>query len=121
VQEYACTTVDVLARRTRLAFLNVQAANEATPKIVEIMAKELNWSKERKQVDAQSVLFMYEYYNSQVLYNFQRVFYIVFIKYFEAMTCESGRRISVLSHIDTHVATVRPIRARAYYIINIID
>ena len=51
VQEYARTVVDVLARRTRLAFLNVQAAQDAVPCIAEIMAKELNWSKSMKQVD----------------------------------------------------------------------
>lgn len=50
VKEYACTLVDVLARRTRLAFLDVQAAEEAIPRIAEIMSKELNWSKSRKQV-----------------------------------------------------------------------
>ena len=50
VQEYACTIVDFLARRTRLAFLNAQAAADATPKIADIMAKELNWSKAKKEV-----------------------------------------------------------------------
>jgi len=50
VKEYACTAVDVLARRTRLAFLNVRAAYDAAPRIVEIMAEELNWSKERQKV-----------------------------------------------------------------------
>ncbi len=50
VKEYARTVVDVLARRTRLAFLDVQAAEEAIPRITEIMSKELNWSKSRKQV-----------------------------------------------------------------------
>ena len=50
VKEYACTAVDVLARRTRLAFLNVQAAHEALPKIVDIMAAELGWDKNRKKV-----------------------------------------------------------------------
>lgn len=33
----------------RLAFLNVQAAEEALPKIVDIMAEELTWSKAEKQ------------------------------------------------------------------------
>ena len=51
VKEYAATVVDVLARRTRLAFLNVQAANEAIPRIADIMGKELGWTKERKQVN----------------------------------------------------------------------
>jgi glycerol-3-phosphate dehydrogenase len=49
VREYACTAIDVLARRTRLAFLNVQAAHEALPRIVEIMAAELGWDKNRKK------------------------------------------------------------------------
>ena len=46
--------MDVLARRTRLAFQNVQAAHESLPRIVEIMAKELNWSKAetKNQLDA---------------------------------------------------------------------
>lgn len=50
IQEYACTVVDVLARRTRLAFLNVHAAQEALPRVVDVMAEELNWSKARKEV-----------------------------------------------------------------------
>ena len=50
IQEYACTAVDVLARRTRLAFLNVQTAQDALPRVVDIMAKELDWSKARKEV-----------------------------------------------------------------------
>ena len=50
MKEYACTIIDVLARRTRLAFLDVQAAEEAIPRIAEIMAKELNWNKSRRKV-----------------------------------------------------------------------
>lgn len=49
IKEYACTAVDMISRRTRLAFLNVQAAEEALPKIVDIMGRELNWSELRKQ------------------------------------------------------------------------
>lgn len=52
-REYACRVVDILARRTRLAFLNVHAAEEALPRIVEIMAGELNWDKKRIQVSPQ--------------------------------------------------------------------
>jgi glycerol-3-phosphate dehydrogenase len=44
-QEHAQTAVDVLARRTRLAFLSVQAARDALPRVIELMAKELNWTK----------------------------------------------------------------------------
>lgn len=51
IQEYACTVVDFLARRTRLAFLNAQAAADAIPKIADIMGKELQWSKAKKQAE----------------------------------------------------------------------
>lgn len=46
--EYAQTPVDVLARRTRLAFLNAQAALEALPTIIDMMAEELGWDSRRK-------------------------------------------------------------------------
>lgn len=49
VKEYARTAVDVIARRTRMSFLNVLAADEALPRIVEIMAGELKWSKSKQQ------------------------------------------------------------------------
>lgn len=53
IKEYACTAIDVIARRTRLGFLNVQAADEALPRIVQIMGKELDWSQERSTVRSQ--------------------------------------------------------------------
>jgi glycerol-3-phosphate dehydrogenase len=49
--EYAQTAVDVLARRTRLSFLNAQAALEALPKVIDLMAEELGWDKRRKDVE----------------------------------------------------------------------
>ncbi|KAG6853559.1 hypothetical protein C0991_003229 [Blastosporella zonata] len=56
--EYALTAVDVLARRTRLAFLNIQAALDALPYVVDIMAEELNWSHaERKKQISDAVDF----------------------------------------------------------------
>ncbi|XP_029461382.1 glycerol-3-phosphate dehydrogenase, mitochondrial isoform X3 [Rhinatrema bivittatum] len=61
VKEYACTAIDVVSRRTRLAFLNVQAAEEALPRIVEIMGKELNWSEEKKMEELETT--------KQFLYN----------------------------------------------------
>lgn len=39
----------MIARRLRLAFLNVQAAQEALPGIIDIMAEELHWSEEEKK------------------------------------------------------------------------
>jgi glycerol-3-phosphate dehydrogenase len=47
--EYAQTAVDVIARRTRLSFLNAHAALNALPRVVDIMAEELNWSLSRKR------------------------------------------------------------------------
>ena len=49
--EYAQTAVDVLARRTRLAFLNAQAALEALPYVIDLMAEELQWDGRRKEVE----------------------------------------------------------------------
>ncbi|CAL8097050.1 unnamed protein product [Orchesella dallaii] len=49
IKEYAATAVDVIARRTRLAFLNVQAAEESLPVIIDIMGEELKWSKAEKK------------------------------------------------------------------------
>ncbi|GJF00671.1 glycerol-3-phosphate dehydrogenase [Phanerochaete sordida] len=53
--EYAQTAVDVLARRTRLSFLNAQAALEALPTVIDVMGEELNWDKKRKQEETERV------------------------------------------------------------------
>lgn len=45
-REYACTIEDVLSRRTRLAFLNKDAALAAIPHVAEIMSKELGWTSQ---------------------------------------------------------------------------
>lgn len=52
--EYAQSAIDVIARRTRLAFLNAQEAFDALPCVVDIMAEELGWSysQRRKQIAA---------------------------------------------------------------------
>jgi glycerol-3-phosphate dehydrogenase len=47
-KEYACTAYDVLARRTRLAFLNIQAAKAALPRVIAVMGEELGWSASRR-------------------------------------------------------------------------
>ena len=54
VKEYARTAVDIISRRTRLAFLNVQAAEEALPRIVDIMGKELNWNEQKKKEELEA-------------------------------------------------------------------
>ncbi|XP_072155299.1 glycerol-3-phosphate dehydrogenase, mitochondrial isoform X2 [Bemisia tabaci] len=49
VREYAMSAIDMIARRLRLAFLNVQAAQEALPGIIDIMAEELKWDEKEKK------------------------------------------------------------------------
>lgn len=49
--EYAQTAVDVLGRRTRLAFLNAQAALEALPSIIDLMTEELHWDNRRQELE----------------------------------------------------------------------
>lgn len=73
VQEYACTVVDFLARRTRLAFLNAQAAADAIPKIADIMAKELKWSKAKKEAEIADANKFLEAMGLEVLDNVRRV------------------------------------------------
>ncbi|EGX97075.1 glycerol-3-phosphate dehydrogenase [Cordyceps militaris CM01] len=46
--EAACTAADVIARRTRLAFLDVDGALLALPQVIEIMAQELGWGAARQ-------------------------------------------------------------------------
>ncbi|KIX06437.1 uncharacterized protein Z518_04413 [Rhinocladiella mackenziei CBS 650.93] len=57
--EFAQRAVDVIARRTRLAFLNAQAALEALPRVIDLMAEELNWDRKRKNLEwKESVAFL---------------------------------------------------------------
>ncbi|KAG8694925.1 mitochondrial glycerol-3-phosphate dehydrogenase [Ceratobasidium sp. 394] len=57
--EYAQTATDFLARRSRLAFLNAQAALDALPRVVEIMGAELGWDvKRRKQEIERTAAFL---------------------------------------------------------------
>lgn len=49
IKDYACTLVDMVARRLRVAFLNVQVAQEMLPRVADHMAKHLKWSSKEKQ------------------------------------------------------------------------
>jgi len=55
-QEFACTAVDVLARRTRLAFLDSKAAETALPRVLDMMQTELKWSGKRKEQERKDAL-----------------------------------------------------------------
>jgi glycerol-3-phosphate dehydrogenase len=54
--EYAMTAVDVLARRTRLAFLNAAAAREATPEVVRLLGEYYGWGSGRRREEAERTL-----------------------------------------------------------------
>jgi len=57
--EYAATAVDFLARRSRLTFLNAEAAVSSLPRVIELMAKELGWDKKRQAKEfTDSIAFM---------------------------------------------------------------
>ncbi|GMI21262.1 hypothetical protein TeGR_g12629, partial [Tetraparma gracilis] len=61
-REYACTVEDVLSRRTRLAFLNKEAALHAVPRVAELMAEELGWSEEvRKEQEEAATKYLNSY------------------------------------------------------------
>lgn len=47
--EAACTAADVISRRMRLAFLDVDKALSALPRIIDVMADELGWSAPRQE------------------------------------------------------------------------
>jgi len=49
--EYAMTPCDILARRTRLAFLNSTAARLTLPKVVDIMADHFGWDEARRAAE----------------------------------------------------------------------
>lgn len=63
LKEYACTVVDVIARRLRLAFLHVQATQECLPRIVDIMGEELKWDEKRKKEEIEKTT---EFLNTQM-------------------------------------------------------
>lgn len=54
--EYAMTAIDVLARRLGVAFADAHAAERMLPRVVEIMAAELGWSRKVRQLQYQMAL-----------------------------------------------------------------
>lgn len=48
-QEYCESAVDFIARRSRLAFLDTDAAGRALPRVTEILAAEHKWDKSRQK------------------------------------------------------------------------
>lgn len=54
--EYAVTAFDILSRRTRLAYLDVDKTIEILPKVVDIMGDHLNWNKSRRNKEIQNTM-----------------------------------------------------------------
>lgn len=54
--EFAAATVDVLARRTRLAMLDEAAARAAAPRVSAILAEELGWDAARTTAETEAAL-----------------------------------------------------------------
>ncbi|KAK1256844.1 hypothetical protein QJS04_geneDACA025100 [Acorus gramineus] len=57
--EYCESAIDFIARRTRLAFLDVNAAAQALPRIIQVLATERGWNGERlerERMDAEGFL-----------------------------------------------------------------
>ncbi|KAL2548878.1 Glycerol-3-phosphate dehydrogenase SDP6 [Forsythia ovata] len=51
--EYCESAVDFIARRSRLAFLDTDAAGRAVPRIIQILADEHKWDKSRQKQELQ--------------------------------------------------------------------
>ncbi|XVF75589.1 hypothetical protein PTKIN_Ptkin13bG0199000 [Pterospermum kingtungense] len=51
--EYCESAVDFIARRSRLAFLDTDAAGRALPRIIKILANEHNWDKSKQKQEMQ--------------------------------------------------------------------
>lgn len=56
------TIEDVLARRFRILFLDANRAKKAASRVAEIMADELNWSKERREQELNEFLLLADQY-----------------------------------------------------------
>lgn len=48
-EEMACTPVDILARRTRLTFLDSAAARTALPRVIELLSQFYSWDASRRE------------------------------------------------------------------------
>lgn len=63
--DWAVRAEDFLARRTRLAFLNKDAAIVAIPRVVQLMGEELRWTSERQQEEVVSCLLFMRHFGGK--------------------------------------------------------
>lgn len=59
-QEYAFTAIDILARRTRIAFLNRDAAKQALPQVIDLLGSVHHWNRSRKDKEMKAALLFLE-------------------------------------------------------------
>lgn len=52
--EYCESAVDFIARRSRLAFLDTDAAGRALPHVIQILASEHKWDRSRQKQELQN-------------------------------------------------------------------
>ncbi len=69
VAYFACnesceSAVDFIARRARLAFLDTDAANRASPRVIEILAAEHRWDKAQRKAEMADVKAFLETFKS---------------------------------------------------------
>lgn len=64
--EYCETAIDFIARRSRLAFLDTNAAGRALPRVIAILAAEHHWDRSRKKAElAKAKAFLETFKSSQ--------------------------------------------------------
>jgi glycerol-3-phosphate dehydrogenase len=65
-QELACSALDVVARRLRIAFLDAEVCKAVTEQVVSLMGDRLKWSRSRRQDEVASVKAFLETMNQGV-------------------------------------------------------
>ncbi|OAY70638.1 Glycerol-3-phosphate dehydrogenase SDP6, mitochondrial [Ananas comosus] len=68
--EYCESAVDFIARRSRLAFLDTDAAGRALPRVIQILAAEHKWDKARQKQELQKAKEFLETFKDFELNNF---------------------------------------------------
>ena len=67
--EMACTVADMLTLRTRLAYLNRDAALLAAPRVADIMSKELHWTTSERNRQLQAAIELIKTFGGSVAVN----------------------------------------------------
>jgi glycerol-3-phosphate dehydrogenase len=87
--EMACTVSDMLTLRTRLAYLNKEAALLAAPRVADIMANELHWTVQEKKCQLNAAIKLINTFGGRVVSNIE----------------EDAKTVSAQNHDDTFKLT----------------